>query len=96
MLYAKVETPSQTTVSWDIKEIYGISKVHVGEYLQVHRSRYLLPLHLTLVFELKNYLGCIHLGFDGWTSPNIFSFLGVVVHIAPKGELQSFILDFIS
>ena len=35
MLYAKVETPSQTTLSWDVKEIHAISKVHVGRYLQV-------------------------------------------------------------
>jgi hypothetical protein len=38
MLYAKVETPSQTTLSRDVKEIHGISKVHVGRYLQVRLS----------------------------------------------------------
>ena len=43
----------------------------------------------------KNYLGRIHLGFDGWTSPNVISFLGVVVHITHKAQLRSFILDFI-
>ena len=29
----------------------------------------------------KDYWGKIHLGFDGWTSPNVISFLGVVIHI---------------
>lgn len=38
MLYAKVETPSQTTLSRDVKEIHSISKVHVGRYLQVRLS----------------------------------------------------------
>ena len=45
---------------------------------------------------LKKYLGKIHLGFDGWTSPNVISFLGVVVHLTNEGQLRSFILDFIS
>lgn len=35
MLYAKVETPSEHTISRDVKEIHAISKVHVGKYLQV-------------------------------------------------------------
>jgi len=35
MLYAKVETPSESTLSQDVKEIHGISKVHVGKKLQV-------------------------------------------------------------
>jgi hypothetical protein len=35
MLYMKIETPSATTISRDMKEIHGISKVHVGKTLQV-------------------------------------------------------------
>ena len=35
MLYAKVKTPSSTTISRDVKEIHSISKVHVGKVLQV-------------------------------------------------------------
>jgi hypothetical protein len=35
MLYAKVETPSEQSISWDVKEIHSISKVHVGKVLQV-------------------------------------------------------------
>jgi hypothetical protein len=35
MLYVKVETPSEKTISRDIKEIYSISKVNVGKVLQV-------------------------------------------------------------
>ena len=44
MLYAKVETPSSTTVSRDIKEIHTISKVHVGRFLQVCFSYHFLSL----------------------------------------------------
>jgi hypothetical protein len=35
MLYVKVETPSSTTISRDVKEIHSISKVHIGKVLQV-------------------------------------------------------------
>ena len=45
MLYAKVETPSESTLSWDVKEIHNISQVHVGKKLQVHLK--IIPvLHL--------------------------------------------------
>jgi len=49
-----------------------------------------------LARSLKQYPGRIHIGFDGWTSPNVISFLGVVVHTAREGLLQSFLLDFIT
>ena len=45
--------------------------------------------------HFQKYPGQIHVGFNRWTSPNIFSFLGVVVHTAVEGKLRSFILDFI-
>jgi len=35
MLYGKVESPSEATVSRDVKEIHGVSKLHVGKVLQV-------------------------------------------------------------
>jgi len=45
MLYAKVETPSESTLSQDVKEIHKISKVHVGKKLQV-RLKIIPALHL--------------------------------------------------
>ena len=41
------------------------------------------------------YPGKIHIGIDGWTSPNTFSYLGIMVHHAVEGHIQEFILDFI-
>ena len=55
MLYAKVETPSQKTVSRDVKEIHAFSKVHVGGYLQVS----LIPFPLA-VTNIK-ILNCRHI-----------------------------------
>jgi len=45
MLYAKVETPSKTMISRDVKEIHKISKVHIGKKLQV-RLKIIPVLHL--------------------------------------------------
>jgi hypothetical protein len=41
------------------------------------------------------HLGKLHIGVDGWTSPNVFSFLGITVHQVIEGRIQMFILDFI-
>ena len=54
MLYGKVETPSQTTILWDVKEIHGISKVHIGTYLQVcFLSQPLPPSSTNLTFQVE-------------------------------------------
>ncbi len=76
MLYAKVEVPSASTVSRDVKEVWAISKKEVASFLQ----------------QLKC---AIHIAFDGWTAPNVLSFLGVVVSFEHQGALISLLLDFV-
>ena len=44
---------------------------------------------------LQEYPGRLHLCLDGWTSPNVYSFLGVTVHRVVNGDMKTFILDFI-
>lgn len=44
---------------------------------------------------LQAQQSAIHVSFDGWSSPNVISFLGVVVSFESGGDLRSFILDFI-
>ncbi|TFY74006.1 hypothetical protein EWM64_g10006 [Hericium alpestre] len=44
---------------------------------------------------LQRYTGKIHIGVDGWSSPNLFSFLGIIVFLVQNGEMLSLILDFI-
>lgn len=44
---------------------------------------------------LREYPGRLHLALDGWTSPNVYSFLGVTVHRVVNGKMSQFILDFI-
>lgn len=52
-------------------------------------------LHWQIPNQNVSKSGRIYIGFDGWTSPNVLSFLGVVVHYAHEGKSQSFTLDFI-
>jgi hypothetical protein len=53
------------------------------------RSRNVIALHLQSV---KHRL---HIGLDGWTSPNVISFLGVTVQYFDKGDICAFVLDFV-
>ena len=53
------------------------------------RSRIAIAHHLQSVKQR------LHLLLDGWTSPNVISFLGVTVTYFEKGEIHSFILDFV-
>ncbi|TBU22600.1 hypothetical protein BD311DRAFT_675736, partial [Dichomitus squalens] len=80
MLYVKVKIPSRHVVSRDIKCILEFSKDRVIARFQV---------------RLAAHPGRIHLCVDGWTSPNVFSFLGITAHWFQEGQLQHIILDFI-
>jgi hypothetical protein len=53
------------------------------------RSRIVIGLHLQ---SIKHRL---HIALDGWTSPNVTSFLGVTVQYFEKGDIHSFVLDFV-
>ena len=37
----------------------------------------------------------LHLCADGWTAPNVVSFIGLTVHWASEGRIKSLILDFV-
>jgi len=39
--------------------------------------------------------GKVHIAVDGWTSPNVYSFLGITVHFVKDAKMHSFILDFV-
>ena len=44
---------------------------------------------------MKAYPGKLHIGSDGWSSPNVVAFLGVTVHWIVDCKMVSTILDFI-
>ncbi|PIL32390.1 hypothetical protein GSI_05636 [Ganoderma sinense ZZ0214-1] len=45
--------------------------------------------------KLQGLPGKIHICLDGWTSPNVISFLGVTAHWHENGKIEHIILDFI-
>lgn len=61
-------------------------------------SRDTQHLHQELSFSLKdyfaNYNGVTHLALDGWTSPLVSSYLGIVVIWYDKGKIWRATLDF--
>jgi hypothetical protein len=54
-----------------------------------HHSRVAVALHLQSIKQR------LHIALDGWTAPNVFSFLGVTVQYFEKGNICSFVLDFV-
>ncbi len=53
------------------------------------RSRTAIATHLQSVKQR------LHIALDGWTSPNVFSFLGVTVRYCENGKIHGFVLDFV-
>jgi hypothetical protein len=97
MLYTNVKILSDTTVSRDVREAHHILKTEVAKALQVCFFDLHTPLTATnMITRSIRMTGRVHIGFDGWTSPNVISFLGVVVHYAHEGKMRSFLLDFIT
>ncbi|KAK7693998.1 hypothetical protein QCA50_003574 [Cerrena zonata] len=44
---------------------------------------------------LQEHTGRLHICIDGWTSPNVISFLGITVQRVVNGRMEAFVLDFI-
>ena len=94
MLYPRVEIPSRHTVSRDVQTIMEDSRARVLQHFKVCDSKYIhLPVRPLTAF--KDLPGKVHICMDGWTSPNMFSFLGVTAHWHEGGEIRHIILDFI-
>jgi len=54
MLYAKVDVPSASTVSRDVKEVYNIAKKNVGKVLQVRSDMFTLTMYLIVFSSLTH------------------------------------------
>ncbi len=53
------------------------------------RSRTAIATHLQSVRHR------LHITLDGWTSPNVYSFLGVTVRYFENGDICNSVLDFV-
>lgn len=49
----------------------------------------------TYFLDLQRVPGKLHLVADGWTSPNVISFIGATVQFVNDGKINSVVLDFI-
>ena len=38
---------------------------------------------------------CLHIALNGWTSPNVFSFVSVTIQYFERGVIHGFVLDFV-
>ncbi|KAL1949782.1 hypothetical protein VTO73DRAFT_8663 [Trametes versicolor] len=78
-----------------LKMLYG--RVELPKRLTV--SRDVQFIHATakirLIIILKGLPCRIHICVDGWTSPNILSFLGITAHWHHDGKIRHVILDFV-
>ena len=54
-----------------------------------NRSRIAIALHLQSTKQR------LHIALDGWTAPNIYSFLGITVQYFENGDICSCVLDFV-
>ena len=50
--------------------------------------------HVAIALHLQS-ITHLHIALDGWTSPNIFSFVGVTIQYFEKGAIHGFVLDFV-
>ena len=48
-----------------------------------------------IALHLQSVKHKVHIALDGWTSPNVISFLGVTVQYFDKGGICAFVLDFV-
>ncbi|KAL1945891.1 hypothetical protein VTO73DRAFT_1893 [Trametes versicolor] len=73
------------------------AKVELPSRVTVSRDVQMIMLDGKIrVIAFLSSLPCkIHICVDGWTSPNIMSFLGVTAHWHHDGEIEHIILDFI-
>jgi hypothetical protein len=53
------------------------------------RSRVAIALHLQSIQHR------LHIALDGWTSPNVFSFLSVTIQYFENGAIHGLVLDFV-
>ena len=48
-----------------------------------------------VICKLAAAPGKIHVVADGWTSPNVISFIGVVVQFVDEGRIHTLTLDYV-
>ncbi|KIJ39995.1 hypothetical protein M422DRAFT_174391 [Sphaerobolus stellatus SS14] len=83
-------------------ELIGIFKMLYSKVMTPSRfmvARDVDEIFTTMKAHVKQYLidmdGKVHVVVDGWTAPQVISFLGITVQFVKNGQIRSFILNFI-
>ncbi|OJT13582.1 hypothetical protein TRAPUB_9870 [Trametes pubescens] len=73
------------------------AKVELPSRVTLSRDVQMITLDgkIRVIAFLSSLPGKIHICVDGWTSPNVLSFLGVTAHWHRDGAIEHIILDFI-
>lgn len=94
MLRPGIVIPKPRAVSDDINSIYIELSRHVQQYFLA--SLYFMIIRSKLIhIASQNLNSMIHLVLDGWTSPLVSSYLGLVIIWYENGTIHRAILEFI-
>lgn len=94
MLRPGVIMPRPRTVSDDVNSIYLEVSRHVQQYFLA--SLYFMIIWVKLIhLALQNLNSMVHLVLDGWTSPLVSSYLGLVIIWYENGAIHRAILEFL-
>ena len=92
MLRPGTKLPSPSTISRDISAMYEGGSNIVKQYFSVSSD---ILSNATTNLPDQEFTGAVHLVIDGWTSPLMASYLGIVVMWFSGGVLHRRILEFI-
>jgi len=93
MLRPGTASPSPNTISCDLNQIYLDMSIYVKNYFMV--LYFFLTNKLKLLMKEQSLNSAMHLVLDGWTSPIVSSYLGLVVVWYQNGLIHQAILEFI-
>ena len=91
MLYPRVHLPSRFTLSRDVQTVKNVIKMFEVRILALPQ----LPLRLMTLLALQKLPGKVHICVDGWTFPNVFSFLSITAHWHVNGKIEHIILEYL-
>ena len=72
-----------------------VVKIHSHQTVSHNISDMYHCSHTTIALYLQSIKQRLHIALDGWTAPNVFSFLGVTVQYFDEGQIHSLVLDFV-
>lgn len=91
MLCPEANLPSPQTVSRDVLAMYSFGAEAVRNYFLVCDFSFLVCSYL---LTIQKHNGAVHLVMDGWTSPILACYLGIVAVWFRRGKIHRCILEF--